>query len=246
MKIILSPAKTMNIDTDTFLPRSKPVFINEAKEIVEFLKTRNYEQLKGIWKCSDKLIKLNIDRLETMDLEREVGCAVFAYEGLAYQHLAANVLDEDSLEYLEGHLRVLSGLYGSLRPFDGVTAYRLEMQAKMEGFIAESLYEFWGDKIAYELSRDNDLILNLASKEYSSAVLKHLPEGTKMVTCIFGYLDNGKVKEKGTLAKIARGEMVRFLAENKVGNLEGVKEFNVLGYEFKEELSRGNEIVFIK
>ena len=148
---------------------------------------------------------------------------------------------------MQKNLRILSGFYGIVKPFDGVTPYRLEMQAKASIGGFKDLYEYWGDSLYQELTSDGDqIILNLASKEYSKCIEKYLGENDLFVTCIFGEEIDGKVVQKGTLAKMARGEMVRFLAENEIDSLEGVKKLHGLGYEFSEELSGEKEYIFIK
>lgn len=180
-----------------------------------------------------------------MDLEKNLTPAALAYEGLQYQHMAPEVLSQDGLEYIERHLRILSGLYGVLRPFDGVAPYRLEMQAKLPVNGKRDLYDFWGDKLYRAVMGQEDLVVNLASKEYSRTVQKYLRKEDEFVTIEFGELANGRVKQKGTFAKMARGEMVRYLAENQIEDLEGLKRFQALGLQYSEELSEGKRIVFL-
>ena len=146
---------------------------------------------------------------------------------------------------MQEHLRILSGFYGILRPFDGVTPYRLEMQAKLRMGEAKDLYAFWGDAIARELTEGTDCVVNLASKEYSQAVEPWLPEGVRLITCVFGEEKNGKVIEKGTQCKMARGEMVRWMAENRVTDPEDLKAFDRLKYRFAPEYSGGDTLVFL-
>ena len=161
--------------------------------------------------------------------------------------LFRSVFSETALDYVQKNLRILSGFYGIVKPFDGVTPYRLEMQAKASIGGFKDLYEYWGDSLYQELTSDGDqIILNLASKEYSKCIEKYLGENDLFVTCIFGEEIDGKVVQKGTLAKMARGEMVRFLAENEIDSLEGVKKLHGLGYEFSEVLSGEKEYIFIK
>ena len=149
------------------------------------------------------------------------------------------------LDYLREHLRILSGFYGLLRPFDGVTPYRLEMQAKLAVGGCRDLYRFWGDRLARQLASETDFVLNLASKEYSKAVEPHLPGNVRFLTCTFGEWKDGKVMEKGTQCKMARGQMVRWMAENKIEDPEDLQAFDQLGYRFHEELSAENQYVFL-
>lgn len=247
MKIIISPAKKMNVDTDTFGHNGLPVFLSRTKELMNHMKSLSFEEAKKLWGCNDKIAEQNFERYAQMDLERRLTPAIISYEGIQYQYMSPMVLSEDGLDYVQKHLRILSGFYGILKPFDGVTPYRLEMQAKASVGKFKDLYEYWGESLYQELTKDDDhVILNLASKEYSKCIEKHLGENDVFVTCVFGELANGKVVQKGTFAKMARGEMVRFLAENEVDTLDGVKEFSGLGYSFSEELSTEKEYVFIK
>lgn len=248
MKIIISPAKKMNIDDDIFEYRSKPVFFEQAEEIMNYMKNLSYDECKTIWKCSDKLAQLNYDRVVNMDLNYRLTPALFSYEGIQYQYMGARVLSRDALEYLQDNLRILSGFYGILKPLDGVVPYRLEMQSKFINYKNKDLYEYWSDKIANSLFEETNLIINLASKEYSKCVEKYLKNspGTKFITCVFGEIKGDKVIEKGTLAKMARGEMVRYLAQNKICDLEGLKRFDKLEYKYSQEKSNEKTSVFIK
>lgn len=247
MKIIISPAKKMNIDTDTLAFRSMPVFLSETEELLAWMRRLTFAEAKAIWKCNDKIAEQNYRRFQEMDLERNLTPAVIAYEGIQYQYMAPAVFGGAQTDYIQEHLRILSGFYGVLKPFDGVTPYRLEMQAKASE--AGDLYKFWGDKLYREVAgeeKDGGLILNLASKEYSKCIEKYLTPEDTYVTVVFGELADGKVKQKGTLAKMARGEMVRYLAENKVEDPERIKGFDRLGYCFEETLSNEKEYVFLK
>lgn len=143
--------------------------------------------------------------------------AMLSCEGIPYLYLAPRVMDDASLEYLQSHLRILSGFYGILKPFDGVVPQRLEMQAKPRKEKPVSLYEYWGNTLAEHLFREDHLIVNLASKEYSRCILKYgknRPD-IRCVTCVFGEAADGRIVEKGTPARMARGEMTCCLAENQ-------------------------------
>ena len=131
MRIIISPAKKMNVDTDSLPCRGLPRFLDRAEILLERLRELDYEELKALWKCNDKLARLNADRVADMDLYRQLTPALLSYEGIQYRYMAPGVLSDTELDYLQEHLRILSGFYGVLRPFDGVTPYWLEMQAKL-------------------------------------------------------------------------------------------------------------------
>ena len=245
MKIIISPAKKMNIDTDTFNYRNLPTFLNRTREIMGFMKSLSYADAKKLWGCNDSIAELNFNRFKEMDLEKCLTPAIMSYEGIQYQYMAPLVLSDHALEYLERHLRILSGFYGVLKPFDGVTPYRLEMQAKAKINTCKDLYQYWSDSLYHEICDNDHLILNLASKEYSKCIEKYLSPEDRFITCIFGEEVNGKIVQKGTLAKMARGEMVRFMAENQIEDLEEIKSFDRLNFTYRPELSTETEYVFI-
>lgn len=250
MRIIISPAKKMNRNTDLFACADLPQFLEKTQILMEYMQSLSYEQCKKLWKCNDKIAEQNFRRFQEMNLREGMTPAVLSYEGIQYQYMAPVVMEQKSFTYLQEHLRILSGFYGILKPFDGVVPYRLEMQAKMGGhkknLSLDSLYEYWGDDMAKALFSEDRRILNLASKEYSRCISKYLTEETQFVTCVFGELIEGKIKEKGTFAKMARGEMVRFLAENQAEDFETVREFCGLGYRFCEAYSDDKTLVFLK
>ena len=245
MKIIISPAKKMNIDNDSLVHQDLPVFLNRTELLCKRLKNMSYDELKALWKCNDKIATVNVERLQYMDLRRNLTPAILSYEGIQYQYMAPSIFTEDEFSYIQEHLRILSGFYGVLRPFDGVVPYRLEMQTKLTMDEAKDLYAFWGDSIAKYLFAETDCIINLASKEYSLCVSKHLPETVHFITCVFGEMKDGKIIEKGTICKMARGEMVRYMAENHIEEPERIKEFSILNYQYSIEHSDNNTYVFL-
>ena len=244
MKIILSPAKKMNIDTDTLEYQGMPVYLKETKEIFSWMKEKTYEELKSLWGCNESIARQNVERLQYMDLQRNLTPAVLAYEGIAYQYMAPTVFEESQLDYVQKHLRILSGFYGVLKPMDGVQPYRLEMQAKADVNGRKSLYDFWGDKLYRECKDEDGIIINLASKEYWKCIEKYLEPSDIYITCTFCEMDKGKLVQKGTYAKMARGEMVRFMAEEQITDPCKMKAFDRLGYVFREDLSCDTEYVF--
>ena len=219
MKIIISPAKKMNIDTDSLPVQSEPVFLRDAEKIKKYMQALSYEEAKRLWACNDKIAELNFARFREMDLKKNLTPAILSYEGIQYQYMAPAVFTEGALSYIQEHLRILSGFYGVLRPLDGIVPYRLEMQAgaKVEG--SANLYDFWGGKIYGNVLDGDRTVINLASKEYSRCIEYYLKPDDIFVTCVFGELKEGKIIQKGTLAKMARGEMVRYMAENNVTDL---------------------------
>lgn len=245
MKIIISPAKTMRDQGDGFAYGQFPLFLSEAQRLLERLKTFSIDELMTLMNCSRKLAELNFQRFQHMDLTRGCAPALFSYDGLQYKTMAPNVFSDEEYAYVRQHLMILSGFYGLLRPDDGVRFYRLEMQTPLalDGFA--DLYAFWGDKIYRELFSSGETVVNLASKEYAQSVEPYLKESDRMIECVFGTLANGKVKVKGTLAKMARGAMVRWMAERQVDKEEQLKAFDELGFAFCEELSSDRQLVYL-
>lgn len=246
MRIIISPAKKMNMDTDSLQWQELPMFLPRTQQLCTSMQLMPYDELKRIWKCNDSIAQLNVKRLENMDLYTRLTPAVLAYEGIQYQYMAPGVFTQREFDYIQEHLRILSGFYGILKPFDGVTPYRLEMQAKLGIGKSRDLYNFWGSSLADSIFRETDCVVNLASKEYSICVSKYLPERIRFITCVFGEEKEGKVIEKGTMCKMARGEMVRFMAENQVVEPERIKDFRRLQYCFDEDRSTDSKFVFIR
>ncbi len=247
MRIIISPAKQMREDLDTLAPQNLPIFLREAKRLLSALRALSPKERQKLWNCNDSIAALNNSRLQTMDLQHGLTPALLSYVGIQYQTMAPGVLEVQQYAFLQEHLRILSGFYGLLRPFDGVTPYRLEMQTKLAVDGASDLYAFWGDRLAHTLSAEAEWILDLASKEYSRAVLPHLPPSLRVVTCIFGELRaDGKVVEKGTLCKMARGQMVRWLAEQQITSPDELPRFDALGYRYDKARSHENRLFFLK
>lgn len=245
MKIIISPAKKMRTDTDNLPWRDLPAFLPRTEELLSVLRDMSYEELKKLWKCNDQIAALNVERLASMDLRSYLTPAVLAYEGIQYRYMSPGVFSDLEFAYIQEHLRILSGFYGVLKPFDGVTPYRLEMQAKLKIGNNRDLYGYWNDTLARSILSETDCIVNLASKEYSVTVSRYLPPHVRYITCVFGEEKNGKVTEKGTLCKMARGEMVRFMAENQIGSPEEIRKFDRLGFRFDSERSDAGTYVFI-
>ena len=229
IQIIISPAKKMNI-CETPIPECE---------------LDTYEELRKLWKCSEKLALQNTKRLCEFTPADAVTPAVLAYEGIQYQYLAPGIFSDTQWDYVNRHLNILSGFYGVLCPSDAVIPYRLEMQARLSVKGKKDLYDFWGDRLYRELTEEDHLIINLASREYSKAVEKYLTPEDRFITVEFGQLKDGKVKQKATLAKMARGEMVRFMAENNVCDPEDIKTFQALGFRYSEERSDKNKMIFL-
>ncbi|MDO4766216.1 MAG: peroxide stress protein YaaA [Eubacteriales bacterium] len=246
MRIIISPAKKMKVDEDSLAYLGLPAFLKKTEKIKEFMQGLSLPAAKKLWACNDKIAAENFERFQNMDLNKRLTPAILSYEGIQYQYMAPAVFEKGMLDYIQEHLRILSGFYGVLRPMDGVTPYRLEMQARASIDGSKNLYDFWGEELYKEVRDESGIIINLASKEYSKAIEGFLTTEDTMITCVFGDLEDGKVVQKGTYAKMARGEMVRFMAENNVQSPEELKSFDKMGYHFVEQWSGENEFIFAK
>ncbi len=246
MRIIISPAKKMVEATDGIGWNSLPIFIERAGQLKDWICNLSYQQQKALWACSDSIAQQNAERFSHMDLERNLTPALLAYDGIQYTSMAPTVFDESQLAYVQEHLRILSGFYGVLKPFDGVAPYRLEMQAKGAADGYANLYDFWGDALYREVMDESRVLINLASKEYSKAIEKYLQPNDAYITCVFGELENNKVVQKGVYAKMARGEMVRYLATINAKEPSDLLGFNWSGYSFDETRSNSSTFTFVR
>jgi len=245
MRIIISPAKKMNADTDTLAWRELPAFLAHTQRLLDRMKRMSFEELKRLWKCNDQIAQLNVKRLQEMDLCTRLTPAILAYEGIQYQYMAPEVFTQEEYDYVQEHLRILSGFYGMLRPLDGVTPYRLEMQAKLDMDGSRDVAGFWGDELSRALFAETDSIVNLASKEYSMCISRYLPSHVRMITCVFGEEKEKKIIEKGTMCKMARGEMVRYMAGKQIKDPEKIRDFCGLNYRYSEAHSDERTYVFV-
>lgn len=246
MKILIAPAKKMIVDTDSFPVQNLPIYLANAGKIIQTMQKLDYEEAKKLWHCSDKIARSSYDILQQTDLNHHLTPAILAYSGIQYQYMAPDLFTSTALEYAANSVRILSGLYGILRPFDGITTYRLEMQAKLSIAGYSNLYQFWNNQIYQALAVTKEPIINLASKEYAKAISPYLTTKTPMIDIIFGTLIDNKIKTRATLAKMARGEMVRYMAENNVTKLVELKQFDHLDYHFAAEFSNQQRLVFLK
>ena len=252
MKIILSPAKKMNDkeQCSSFgqavfeCTVTQPIYLKKTEDILAWLRNQSYDELKKLWECNDKIAEQNFKRLENMNLNNHLTPAVLSQEGIAYQYMAPSVFEDGHFDYIQEHLRILSAFYGMLRAMDGVTPYRLEMKAKACIHGKKNLYEFWGNDLYKGVRDDSGIIINLASKEYSKCIEKYLTQKDRYITITFCEKSGDKLVTKGTYAKMARGEMVRFMAENHIENPVEIQKFDRLGYVFRDALSSESEYVF--
>ena len=246
MRIIISPAKQMRVDTDVFTCSSLPVLMEKTEILMQWIRSLSYEDQKKLWACNDKIARQNAERFAHMDLRKSLTPAILSYDGIQYTYMAPAVFEDGQYDYVQEHLRILSGFYGVVKPLDGVVPYRLEMQAKAAVDGHKNLYDFWGDNLYREVLDDSRIIINLASKEYSKCIEKYLHPEDRYITCIFGEPDGDKIVQKGVYAKMARGEMVRFMAGIHAERPEQMKDFNWSGYHFDDDRSSDHEYFFVR
>ena len=252
MKIIISPAKSL--DFESKVPTSlhtQPRFLDQSEKLNKKLKTLSKKNLSELMKISDDLSALNYDRNQTWATpftKDNAKQAIYSFTGAVFKGIDVNSIEEEKIPLLQNNLRILSGLYGLLKPLDLIQPYRLEMGTRLKVGTKENLYKFWGDTVANALNEeleDGELLVNLASTEYFKVIPKKVLK-VPMVTPIFKDYKNGEYKIVMTYAKMARGLMVRYIIDNNVKTIEDLKGFNVDKYRFSEELSSGNDLVFTR
>ena len=245
MKIIISPAKKMRRE-EYVAPLHRPMFLKEAGELLSFLRSLSDSEMAKVWKVKGALLSSSLSSLSMLSLEDIGSPAIFSYDGIQYTYMSPSSFTDSMLEYAEKNLRIISGLYGLLKPLDGVGTYRLEMESPISIPGYGDLYSYWGGKIASSLMEDDRLLVNLASAEYSKAVLPYLPSTVNVVTPVFLDWEKGRYVSKGVYAKMERGEMVRFLAETGAETVEDIMKFSSRGYEFSRFLSDSNTLCFVR
>ena len=252
MKIIISPAKSL--DFESKVPTSLhtiPRFLDQSTKLNQKLKTLSKNKLADLMSISDDLAALNYERNQTWQppfSPENAKQAIYAFTGEVFRGIDINTLSLEKLPLLQENLRILSGLYGLLKPLDLMQPYRLEMGTKLKVGTKENLYKFWGDSIANALNEElleDELLINLASSEYFKVINQKVLK-VSMITPVFKDFKNGQYKTIMTFAKKARGLMVRFIIENNVKSIEEIKSFNVENYRFDENMSSKNELVFTR
>ncbi len=252
MKIVLSPAKTL--DYESPLPTERHTtspFLKYSKVVHASVKKKTPKDLMELMDISDKLAELNWKRnkeWKTPFTEAKARPVIYAFAGDVYDGLDAYSLPEAKIDLLQDELRILSGLYGLLKPLDRIMPYRLEMGTKLEVGEASNLYQFWKPIITAALNKElkkGELFVNLASKEYFDAVdTKQLK--VPVITPVFKDFKDGKLKIISFFAKKARGLMVRYIIDTNAKTIDDLKGFNYEGYRFDATLSKGNELVFTR
>lgn len=253
MIIVISPAKTLDFDSAPVTNKhSTPRFLDDSCELVEQLKQLEPHDISGLMSISPKLGELNANRFQTWQIPfnpDNAKQAVLAFKGDVYTGLEAETFSDDDFEFAQRHLRILSGLYGVLKPLDLIQPYRLEMGTKFKNTRGPNLYHFWGNQLTEslhgELSEDDGVLINLASNEYFKSV-KAKALKARMITPVFKDMKNGQYKMISFYAKKARGLMSAYIIRNQLTEVEALKGFDLEGYGYNAELSKGDEWVFTR
>ncbi|ADR20725.1 UPF0246 protein [Marivirga tractuosa] len=252
MIAILSPAKSLEFEKTFDIRSTKTRFNEETNQLIEVLKTKSEEEVQELMSISDKLAQLNVERYNNFKKRtpKYAKQALLAFQGDVYQGLDAEDFTQEEHDYAQQHIRVLSGLYGLLRPLDLIQPYRLEMGTRLETDKGNNLYEFWGDKITEQLKKDiksqgDKVLINLASNEYFKSVnKKELKKNFQIVDIEFKDFNNGKYKIVSFFAKKARGLMARYIVKNQIEKIEDLKGFDLDGYSFDAKDSTESKLAF--
>ena len=222
----------MNINNDDIISESIPCFMEKTEYLYNNLKDYSYDDLKKLLACNDEIAELNYSRYKDMNLYKNLSPAILSYEGIQYKYMSPDSFSNSEFDYVSNHLRILSGFYGILRPFDGVVPYRLELNNKVKTEKFKSLYEFWNSRIYDELTKDDNQILDLGAKQYTKIIKKYLTSSIKYVKCHFKEESDEGYREIGVYVKMARGQMVKYIIENKIDNPEDLKNFTFNSFKF--------------
>ena len=254
MLTVISPAKTLDFDTPPKTKKiSKPDFTTQSNELVEIMRKRSPKQLSSLMRISPKLAELNSNRFEDWSLPftpDNAKQAVLAFRGDVYLGLQAENYGERDFTFAQKNLRILSGLYGLLKPLDLIQPYRLEMGIKLKNKRGKNLYEFWGNTISETLHEElsqhkNKTLINLASNEYFKSVKPELLPG-EVITPVFKDFSNGSYRILGFYAKKARGYMASFIVRNRINKIDDIKEFDIDGYKYNGDMSTSKKWVFTR
>lgn len=252
MKVVISPAKSLDFQTELPTPlQTEACFLSEAERLNKLLKKKSARSLKKLMGISENLAQLNYERNQEWSLpftSDNARPAVYAFSGDVYRGMDVYTLPKEKIEYMQNTLRIISGLYGILKPLDLMQPYRLEMGTSMKVGVKKNLYEFWKKKVTAKLNEEleeDEVFVNLASNEYFKAIdTKSLK--VPVVTCTFKDFKNGEYKAIMTFAKLARGYMTRYIIDNNCETVDDLKGFNYEGYGYSEPMSSDKELVFIR
>ena len=249
MIAIISPAKNMrNLKIDNINPQiigKERYFTKETEEIIRVLKDLTPWDIQSLMKVNEKIALQSYAYFQDFNFNDKGVCGLLAYDGLVFKNIKAEDFTKEDFDYANKHIRILDAFYGMVNPLDDILPYRLEMQypIKIQG---NNLYKFWYDKIYNKLYSEDNVIVNLASEEYAKTVRRFLNEEDIFIDIDFKVNKDGKLKTLATLAKMARGQMVKYIIENKIDNPEDLKNFTFNSFKFCSNLSTPRKFVFIK
>lgn len=253
MLMVISPSKTLAFEGQSHPQYTMPVKLEQSQQLIEQLKTLEPDELGNLMGISPKLADLNYDRYQTFQFPftpENARQALFAFKGDVYKGIDVEHYSKQDLDFAQAHLRILSGLYGVLKPLDLIQPYRLEMGTKFANPVGKDLYAFWGNQITQALNADlqgqeQPTLVNLASNEYYKAIqLDHLK--AQPLNILFKENKNGVYKTIGLFAKRARGLMVNYAIQHRITAVDNLKAFDVDGYRFNPELSKPQDWVFTR
>ncbi len=249
MITVLSPAKTLDYSANYNDTHSVPSFLKKSGELIKELKQKEPSEIASLMGLSDKLASLNFDRYQSWKAEKKISNnskpALLVFKGDVYQGLQADDFKKSDLNFAQKHLRILSGLYGALKPLDVMNPYRLEMGTKLQINGWKNLYEFWGESVKKDLLKDSDTIVNLASNEYYK-VLGNISDEADVVSPVFKDYKNGNYKIISFYAKKARGLMARFIIQNRIKKTDELVNFDLDGYKYSKADSTAESPVFLR
>jgi len=252
--LILSPSKGQDFETkQPHIQHTVPMFLDQSLELIQLLRSYSVAELRALMQISEKIAELNVERYKAFHLpfsEDNAKSAYFAFTGDVYRGIEADKYSTDDLNFAQQHVRILSGLYGCLRPLDLIQPYRLEMKTKLANPKGDTLYRFWGNQVAEAINQaalasDSPYLFNLASNEYSKVIDKKSLT-VPFIDIIFQEEKDGKLRSIAVFGKRARGSMADYMVKNRVTTPEEVKKFNKDGYTYTENLSSENRFVFIR
>ena len=249
MLVVISPAKKLNMNPIEGFASTKPCFSENVTELMDITRALNVDEIKNLMGISSNLAQLNMERFSLFG-KQEKKQAVLAFAGDTYKGLNAQSMTPDDMHWAQKNLRILSGLYGILRPLDTIEPYRLEMGSKLKGAHGASLYEYWGKKLSVNLNKQakencSQALVNCASNEYFSAIYS-VSLSLKVITPVFMELKDNKQKIISFYAKKARGAMARFIIENRLTDIDKLKSFNTGGYTYQPDQSDDNKLVYLR
>ena len=258
MILLISPSKTQDFSVPGLVDaHTRPLFEEDAVRLVQVLKKKSVKKLESLMDLSEKLAEQNYDRFQNFDLdggddlEGTYKQALMAYTGDVYSGFALDQYQQDDYDFAQSHLRIISGLYGLLRPLDLIQPYRLEMKTPLKNTRGNNLYGFWKNRIVDTLNEDleesgNRVVVNLASNEYTKAIPKKRLNAEEVITPTFKDFKNGEYKSLMLFLKQARGKMADFAVREKINDPESLKAFDGMGYQYNDQLSEGNDWVFTR